>query len=150
MTTIKAIEYSRDLRSPVPTTPHISKIMSANKSKNTLPELALRKRLWSDNLRGYRLHPNKIPGRPDIIYPRFKVAIFVNGCFWHRCPYCQLREPSGNRDFWVKKFDANIERDTKKRKLLEEAGWKTITVWECEIKKSIDQKIKEIQNILNE
>jgi DNA mismatch endonuclease (patch repair protein) len=116
--------------------------MSLIKAKNTKPELILRKALWRNNIRGYRLHWKKIPGKPDIVFPGKKIAIFVNGCFWHRCPHCQLSLPKSHSEFWQTKFDKNVERDLKKLNELDKLGWKTLVIWECELKdptKSVDK-----------
>lgn len=80
--------YSRDKRSPVPKNDTVSRVMSANRAKNSKPEVRLRKALWHAGLKGYRLHHKRIPGRPDISFVGKKLAIFVHGCFWHRCPKC--------------------------------------------------------------
>jgi DNA mismatch endonuclease (patch repair protein) len=77
--------YVRDKRSPVPKNEAVSRVMSANRAKNTKPELLLRKALWQAGARGYRLHYKRVPGRPDISFVSKKVAIFVNGCYWRRC-----------------------------------------------------------------
>ncbi len=110
--------------------------MSKIRSKATGPELAVRRYIYEVGFRGYRLNYVKIPGRPDICFTKLKVAIFINGCFWHRCPYCKLSLPDHNKIFWKEKFDANKERDIKKRRILRKDGWKVITIWECRIKKS--------------
>ena len=81
--------------------------MSANRAKDTKPELLLRQALWQSGHRGYRLHHKKIPGRPDITFVGKKVAIFVHGCFWHRCPKCAYTLPKNNTAFWQAKFDRN-------------------------------------------
>ena len=122
--------------------------MRANKAKDTKPEVLLRKALREQGLVGYRLHYKKVPGHPDISFVGKKVAIFVNGCFWHRCPHCDLPLPKSNRDWWKAKFDANIKRDTRKVEQLNELGWKVIVVWECEIKEDVIKKIRDIQKIL--
>lgn len=83
--------YIRDGRAPIPESEITSKVMSAVRGKDTKPELALRKALKDVGIQGYRLHWKRAPGRPDIAYPGSKVAIFVHGCFWHRCPYCNPR-----------------------------------------------------------
>lgn len=129
--------YLRDGRAPIPEKESTSRVMSANKAKDTKPELTLRKALWKNGLRGYRLHWKKVPGRPDIAYSKKKIAIFVNGCFWHRCPYCNPSTPKTHKSFWLNKFKKNIERDQRKVKELRELGWKVITVWECQIKKNV-------------
>ncbi len=137
--------YIRDGRAPIPRKESTSKVMSANKSRNTKPELILRKSLWQIGLRGYRLHWNKVPGRPDIAYPGKKLAIFVNGCFWHRCPHCKPNFPKSNTDFWSKKFQANKDRDIKKIEDLQSLGWSAIVMWECKIKNDIDSVVNEVK-----
>lgn len=116
-----------------------TKVMKSNKRANTKPEMLVRKKLWEAGLRGYRLQW-KTAGRPDIAWPGKKVAIFVNGCFWHRCPKCDLPIPKSNVEYWVVKFETNVERDQRKIRELEEAGWTVHVIWECELKKdTIDQ-----------
>lgn len=122
--------------------------MSANKDRNTKPELVLRKALRANGLVGYRLHFKKLPGRPDISFVSKRVAIFVNGCFWHRCPYCNLPLPKSNTDWWKAKFEKNVERDKMKIAQLEDLGWKVAVVWECEIKKDVQKVVSEIQKII--
>ncbi|WP_051878572.1 very short patch repair endonuclease [Chryseobacterium sp. FH1] len=126
--------FVRDKRSPIPLSESVSRVMRKNKSKNTQPELLLRKELWKNGIRGYRLHSKKLPGKPDIAFISKKIAIFVNGCFWHRCPHCQYKLPKTNRDFWKDKFERNIARDLKANDQLKEMKWKVITIWECELK----------------
>lgn len=110
-------------------------VMQANKSKNTKPELKVRQALREAGLGGYRLHWKKAPGKPDICYPGRRVAIFVNGCFWHRCPHCALPLPKSNVEFWTRKFRRNVSRDERDALLLVEAGWTVLVVWECHLKK---------------
>lgn len=106
--------------------------MRANVAKNTSPELRVRAMLRKSGFPGYRLHWRGAPGRPDIAYPGRRVAIFVNGCFWHRCPKCKPPAPKSNADFWNRKFALNAERDARKVRELEASGWTVFTVWECE------------------
>lgn len=120
--------------------------MRSNKRKDTGPELALRKGLHDAGFPGYRLQW-KVPGRPDIAYPGRRVAIFVNGCFWHRCPLCNLPMPRNNAGYWVAKFADNIERDARDRLLLENSGWTIITVWECELN-DMDAVVSKISALL--
>lgn len=110
-------------------------VMQANKSKNTKPELRVRAALRSAGLSGYRLHWKKAPGKPDICYPGRKIAIFVNGCFWHRCPHCALPLPKSNVDFWMAKFSRNVARDERDQRLLAKEGWTVLVIWECHLKK---------------
>ena len=119
--------------------------MSANRSKNSKPEMTLRRALWAKGLRGYRLHYKKAPGRPDISFVSKRVAIFVHGCYWHRCPKCNYPLPKTNRKFWKEKFERNIERDDRKRVELHRIGWKVITVRECDLKKPISSIIRRIE-----
>lgn len=121
--------------------------MARIKNKNTKPELIIRKLLWKEGLR-YRLHLNDVPGKPDIVFKKQKLAIFIHGCFWHRhgCKYSYY--PKSNQEFWKKKFEVNIARDAKiQRKLIDE-GWHVIVLWECEIEKKPDCSIKEIKMFL--
>lgn len=143
------MSYIRDGRAPTPELEITSKVMSANKGKDTKPELALRKALRKIGIPGYRLHLKKTPGRPDIAYPRRKVAIFVHGCFWHRCPYCNLPLPNSHTDFWKKKFERNKERDIAKIHALEDVGWKVFAFWECEIKRDAIACAKGVKTALD-
>lgn len=96
-------ERIRDEKGPVPVKESTSRSMRSNKRRDTSPELMMRKALREAGMSGYRLQW-KVPGRPDIAYPGRKVAVFVNGCFWHRCPVCDLPFPKSNVDFWRAKF----------------------------------------------
>ena len=106
--------------------------MRAIKGKNTSPELAVRKALHAAGLR-FRLHVRDLPGRPDIVLPRFRVALFVHGCFWHRHPGCRFATmPAANRPFWEAKLGGNVARDERQQQALRDLGWLPLTVWECE------------------
>ena len=140
--------YIRDGRAPIPESEITSKVMSAVKGKDTKPELSLRKALRVIGILGYRLHWKKAPGRPDIAYPGSKMAIFVQGCFWHRCPYCNPPLPKTHTDFWIEKFERNKERDAIKIKALEAKGWKVLVFWECEIKKDAIGCAKKVKSSL--
>ncbi|MBP3893089.1 MAG: very short patch repair endonuclease [Atopobiaceae bacterium] len=109
-------------------------VMQANRSKNTKPELLVRHKLREAGLSGYRLHWKKAPGKPDVCYPGRKVAVFVNGCYWHRCPHCALPLPKTNVEFWTQKFARNRLRDERDQRLLVEQGWTVLVVWECRLK----------------
>jgi len=141
--------YKRDGRSPIPVRESTSRLMSKNKSKNTKPEIVLRKEMWRKRIRGYRLHWKKVPGKPDIAFPGRRIAIFVNGCFWHRCPHCQPQLPKSNVDFWKNKFEKNVERDKNKREQLAQVGWETITIWECQIKNNVIEQVELIRQTLS-
>ena len=127
---------------------NVSRVMSSNKAKNTKPELKLRKALYADGIRGYRLNWKKVPGKPDIAFPGKKVSIFINGCYWHRCPYCELSLPKTNTDFWREKFEKNIKRDKKKEKELLDLGWIVLVFWECKIKTNMKDCTNKIKAIL--
>lgn len=141
-------KYVRDKRSPKPKDANVSRVMSSNKAKNSKPEIMLRKSLWAEGIRGYRLHSKTLPGKPDIAFPAKHIAIFVNGCFWHRCPHCNYDLPKHNSNFWKEKFKKNIERDKKKVMALEELGWHTITIWECEVRSDIQKYIERIKKLI--
>jgi len=142
--------YIRDKRSPSPTHKHTSKVMSSNKAKDTTPELFFRSLLIENHLKGYRLHWKKVPGRPDISFTTKKIAIFINGCYWHRCPTCKLSLPKSNSKFWKNKFEKNVQRDKIKNSQLEDIGCKVFTIWECELKKNYEQSKSKIKSILDE
>ena len=111
-----------------------SKNMAAIKSKNTNPEIKVRKLLHSLGYR-FRLHKKELPGSPDIVLKKYKTVVFVHGCFWHRHKECKYASnPKTREEFWNKKFLSNIERDIKVRERIKAAGWKSIVVWECELK----------------
>lgn len=123
----------------------VRKSMQGNKRRDTKPELLVRQRLRAAGLTGYRLDWAKAPGRPDIAFPGRKVAIFVNGCYWHRCPHCSPSVPRKNVEFWEAKFRRNVERDKRALAELEELGWLAITIWECELKRDrIDQTMDHV------
>lgn len=107
--------------------------MSRIKGQNTGPELRLRSLLHRAGFR-FRLHVKDLPGRPDIVLPRYCTAIFVHGCFWHRHPGCRnASTPSTRGTFWQEKFDGNVRRDERNRSELVAAGWTVVVVWECEL-----------------
>lgn len=108
--------------------------MSRIKSKNTKPEEIVRKFLFSQGFR-YRKNDKRLPGHPDIVLPKYKTVIFINGCFWHGHEGCKYFVwPKSNTEFWEKKITANIERDNRNMENLIHLGWKVLTIWECEIR----------------
>ncbi|MEY9096710.1 very short patch repair endonuclease [Paenibacillus sp. RC84] len=112
-----------------------SQIMSKIKSKNTTPELIVRRLLHKMGYR-FRLHRTDLPGKPDIVLPRFKKVIFVNGCFWHGHSNCKKSQlPESNKKFWQDKISRNINRDAENIKKLIEMGWGVLTIWDCQTKK---------------
>jgi len=113
-----------------------SRNMRAIKSKDTRPELLLRKALHARGFR-YRLGGAGLPGRPDLVLPKYKAAIFVNGCFWHGHDGCRyFKVPATRTDFWMEKIEGNKRRDIRNLKKLEAAGWNVFIVWECSMKPS--------------
>jgi DNA mismatch endonuclease, patch repair protein len=110
-----------------------SRMMANIRGKNTSPEFAVRRFLHAQGLR-YRLHVKHLPGKPDLVFPRYGVALFVHGCFWHRHDGCRFATtPASNTVFWEKKFDANKKRDETVVRTLTKAGWRVLVIWECEI-----------------
>jgi DNA mismatch endonuclease (patch repair protein) len=111
-----------------------SEIMSRIKGKGTKPEILVRKFLFGHGFR-YRLHDEKLPGKPDLVLSKYKSVIFVHGCFWHSHERCKAATlPKTNVEFWKKKIEQNVQRDRENIKALKEQGWNVIVVWDCEIK----------------
>lgn len=106
--------------------------MARIKGRDTKPEMRVRRALHAAGLR-YRLQARELPGRPDIVFRRARLAIFVHGCFWHRHPGCKhARTPKSRLDFWEPKLSANVDRDRRHEDELRAAGWSVLTIWECE------------------
>ena len=114
--------------------------MAAIHGKNTKPEVMVRKWLWSHGYR-YRLNHPRLPGKPDIVLPKYKTVIFVNGCFWHMHEGCKYFVwPKSNAEFWRDKIQRNSIRDQENYRQLSEMGWKIIVIWGCQLKKDIRTK----------
>ena len=108
-----------------------SRMMSGIRGKNTQPELRLRRFLHAEGFR-FRLHDKRLPGKPDIVLPKWKVAIQVQGCFWHRHEGCRFATiPATRPEFWAEKFAENVARDRRNLERLQAAGWRTAIIWEC-------------------
>ena len=122
---------------------HTKEIRSMNmshiRSKNTKPEEIVRKYLFSKGLR-YRKNVRKLPGCPDSVLKKYKVVIFVNGCFWHKHDCGRFVWPSSNVEYWSKKINRNVERDAQNTALLTEQGWRVLIIWECQLKKKVAEK----------
>lgn len=120
--------------------------MSKIKSANTKPELIVRKYLFNKGFR-YRIHDKKLPGCPDLVFKRYKIAIQVNGCFWHghftnNCIFSRI--PKANSNFWRQKIEMNASRDKSNAKKLKKMGWTLIVVWECDLKKDSEKTLKRL------
>lgn len=110
-----------------------SELMAGIRSRDTAPELAVRRIAHRMGLR-FRLHRKALPGRPDLIFPKHRLAVFVHGCFWHRhedCPFSHI--PKTRTAYWADKFERNVARDKRNREALQDLGWRVVVVWECEV-----------------
>ncbi len=128
-------------RAPKASAPQVSRTMRSNKSWGTRPEVFLGRTLRKKILR------SDLPGKPDFVFPRAKLAIFVHGCFWHRCPECKIALPKTHSSYWKKKLERNVERDRLNKERLSSLGWKVLEIWEhtiLEDPKSTACKIKQI------
>ena len=122
--------------------------MSHIRSKNSKPEELVRKYLFSKGFR-YRKNVRTLPGCPDIVFPKYKTVIFVNGCFWHKHDCPRFVWPSTNEEYWRPKIMGNVERDKRNIAELQQLGWTVLTVWECELKKKvIDATLKQLEERL--
>ena len=122
--------------------------MSRIKGKDTSPEIKVRKYLFSEGFR-FRKNDKRYPGKPDIVLPKYKTVIFVNGCFWHRHEGCsRATTPKSNLDYWLPKFERNVKNDALHKAELERQGWHVVVLWECSLKNSVF--IETMQNLVNE
>ena len=121
-------------------------IMSRIRSQNTTPEVTLRHALWHRGFR-YRINDKRLPGKPDIVLPKYRAVVFIHGCFWHGHKNCSIfKMPKSNTDYWSTKIARNQERDQRVWRELEAAGWSVIIVWECELKKaSLNSTINRVE-----
>jgi DNA mismatch endonuclease (patch repair protein) len=118
--------------------------MSRIRGRNTGPELRLRSLLHRAGFR-FRLHAKQLPGSPDVVLPKYRTAIFVHGCFWHRHSGCRnATMPSTRREFWQEKFEGNVSRDVRNQTALEAAGWTVLTIWECELKADAEGVVRRL------
>lgn len=136
-----------DPRNPAPSSLATRSVMIANIGRGTSPELALRRALRAAGARGYRLNFRAEGVRPDIVFTRQRVAVFVHGCFWHRCPTCRFAVPKSNREFWLAKFRRNRARDRAKSRTLERAGWRVVEVWEHEIRNELARTVRRVSSV---
>jgi DNA mismatch endonuclease (patch repair protein) len=125
-----------------------SEIMARVRSKNSRPELFVRKLVFALGYR-YRLHARDLPGHPDLVFRKRRKVIFVHGCFWHRHAACALaRLPKSRLDFWVPKLEGNKQRDQRNKRALTKDGWKVLTIWECQLKNT-DRMLAKIRSFLD-
>lgn len=144
---ISTRDLSKTMR--LPTTPQRSRMMSSIRGKNTWPERALRRLLFARGLR-YRLHVRKLPGSPDLVFPKYRAVVFVHGCFWHRHEGCRYTTiPRANEDFWAQKFQGNVSRDMRHAEMLRTLGWRTAVVWECALKYSVEETARRVEEWLH-
>ena len=125
---------------------HMRRIRKAD----TKPELAVRRAAHAAGLR-FRLHRQDLPGSPDLVFPRRRIAVFVHGCFWHQHDGCRLcRQPKSRPEYWLPKLQRNRERDARAAALLADAGWRVVTVWECETAHAdtLAERVREIADRL--
>jgi DNA mismatch endonuclease, patch repair protein len=125
------------------------KTMRGNRHRDTVPETTLRKALWRAGLRGYRVNVRSLPGSPDVVFTRAKLAVFVHGCFWHGCPNCDnYRLPKTNSAFWAAKLQENQTRDARAQAALREAGYSILVLWECQIERQLDATVALVRSHL--
>jgi DNA mismatch endonuclease (patch repair protein) len=125
-----------------------SEVMARIKGKNTKPEQLLRKELFRLGLR-YRINVKSLPGKPDIVFPKYKTAVFVNGCFWHGHRDCKFFVvPKTRREWWLSKINETRRRDERNIHELEREGWNVITVWECELRNDLKGKVQQLNELI--
>lgn len=123
-----------------------SRMMAGIRGKNTRPELAIRKGLFAKGFR-YRLHDSRLPGKPDLVLPRYNAVIFVNGCFWHGHNCLLFKWPTSNSEFWRVKITRNRKNDKKCRREITNLGWRVLTIWECSFR---GPKKRQIETVVDE
>lgn len=126
-----------------------SRMMSGIRGTNTKPELAIRKELFARGYR-YRLHDKKLPGKPDMVFPKYRAIILVHGCFWHRHGCHLFKWPSTRPEFWRNKINGNVERDKKQEKEILDQGWRILIIWECALKGKEKRTLDEVASISEE
>jgi DNA mismatch endonuclease (patch repair protein) len=123
-----------------------SRMMAAVRGADTLPELYVRRRLFAEGFR-YRLHAKELAGKPDIVLPRFRMVLFVHGCFWHGHSCSRGKRPASNVEFWNTKLDSNARRDKHNRILLKKAGWISVVIWECRLERATEALLRRLRTL---
>lgn len=122
--------------------------MSRIKSTNSKPEEVVRKYLFRRGLR-YRKNVASLPGKPDIVFPKYKTVVFVNGCFWHKHTCGRFVWPTSNTEYWIPKIERNVLRDQQNQLALEKLGWRVLTIWECQLKKRVaDEHLSSLYDLI--
>ena len=120
--------------------------MSRVRTRDTKPEVLVRSALHRAGFR-FRLHRRDLPGKPDIVLPRFRTVVFVNGCFWHGHHCSKGKRPRTNTEFWNRKIDANVERDAMVKRELERLGWNVVTIWECSVDEAVESLVRRLDSL---
>lgn len=144
----RALLRPTDPRNPAPTSLATRAIMLANRGRDTALELAFRRAIRERGVRGYRLNARTPAGRPDLVFARSRLAVFVHGCFWHRCPECRYPLPRSHRRFWIAKFRRNRARDRARRRTLEALGWTVLEIWGHEIDRTPERAASKVVSAL--
>jgi DNA mismatch endonuclease (patch repair protein) len=139
-------ESSRKVRVDKVTAEQRSRMMAAVRGRNTLPEISVRKALFAAGYR-FRLHDRRLPGKPDIVLPKYRTVVMVHGCFWHGHSCRRGKRPSSNQVFWERKIDANIERDKQNIAALKVARWYCSVIWECELESGTGRLIARLKRV---
>ena len=124
-----------------------SRMMSGIRGKNTIPEILIRKALFNRGFR-YRIHYSNLPGKPDIVFSKYKAIVLINGCFWHGHSCHLFKWPKTRPEFWEKKITGNIERDRKRMLEYHQLGWRVFIVWECALKGKLRQPLDQVIDII--
>jgi len=122
--------------------------MRGNTSAMTKPEVILQSELCRLGILNYRINSKDLSGSPDLAFHHARLAVFVHGCFWHRCPYCLPHFPKTNQEYWAAKFARNRARDVRVRRQLRDIGWRSMTIWECRLKKAPHKAAKRVLKAL--
>jgi len=120
-----------------------SRMMSGIRGKNTKPEMIIRKALFKRGFR-YRIHYKELPGKPDIVFPKYRAVVFVHGCFWHGHDCHLFKWPKSRADFWKKKIETNRERDIRNREACKKKGWRVLVIWECALRNQSESQVQSL------